>query len=85
MSSKPTSVTLGRHCQKFVDQQIKTGRFASASEVIRAGLRLLEDHEAELESLRAALAKGEASGAAAALDHADFRTRMRDEYLRRAT
>lgn len=83
MSSKPTSVTLGQHFQAFVEEQIRAGRFASASEVVRAGLRLLEDHESELKSLRAALADGEASGPAAALDHADFRAQMRGEYLRR--
>ena len=83
MSSKPTSVTLGQHFQTFVDEQIKAGRFASASEVVRAGLRLLEDYESELKSLRAALAEGEASGPAAALNHAEFRAQMRDEYQRR--
>ena len=85
MSCKPTSVTLGSHFQEFVEEQIETGRFASVNEVVRAGLRLLENQESELKSLRAALAKGEASGPAAMLDHAGFRAGMRDEYLRRTT
>lgn len=59
---KNTSVTLGEHFDKFISHQIKTGRYGSASEAIRAGLRLLEMEEAKLETLRHALADGERSG-----------------------
>jgi antitoxin ParD1/3/4 len=52
----------------FVDGQVKTGRFGSASEVIRAGLRLLEEREAAMQSLRDALDEGERSGPATAFD-----------------
>lgn len=66
--SRNTSVTLGDHFARFVDAEIGSGRYASASEVVRAGLRLLEEHEMRLQTLREALISGENSGAAAALD-----------------
>ena len=59
---KNTSVTLGDHFEAFIASQIEDGRFASTSEVIRAGLRLLEEHEMKLVALRRALQEGEDSG-----------------------
>lgn len=63
----PTSVALGNHFEAFIREQLQSGRFNNASEVVRAGLRLLEDHEQrkklELETLRAGIAAGLASGA----------------------
>lgn len=62
----PTSVALGSHFEQFVKAQVASGRYNNASEVVREGLRLLEDHEAarrvKLERLRADLAEGLASG-----------------------
>ena len=61
----PTSVALGTHFEAFVRYQLETGRFNNASEVVRAGLRLLEESEQrkqlELDALRAEIAVGLAS------------------------
>jgi antitoxin ParD1/3/4 len=62
MATKNTSVSLGRHFDGFVRRQVSKGRFGTASEVIRAGLRLLEEDEAKLAALRSALEEGERSG-----------------------
>jgi antitoxin ParD1/3/4 len=59
---KNTSITLGKHFDSFISQQIKIGRYASASEAVRAGLRLLEEREVKLSALRRALEEGENSG-----------------------
>jgi antitoxin ParD1/3/4 len=62
----PTSVALNPHFEAFIRQQLEAGRFNNVSEVVRAGLRLLEEHEAEqaakLQALREAVAIGLASG-----------------------
>jgi len=55
-----TSVTLGDHYAQFIDEKLKTGRFQSASEAVRAGLSLLEEQETKLDLLRQKLATGEA-------------------------
>jgi antitoxin ParD1/3/4 len=61
---KNTSVTLGPYYEKFIAQQVSQGHFSTASETIRAGLRLLEEKEVKLALLRRALVEGEESGSA---------------------
>lgn len=59
--ARNTSVSLGDHFASFIDQQVNEGRYGSASDVIRAALRLLEEREAKLTALRHALIEGENS------------------------
>ena len=56
--SKNTSVALGEHFEEFVDKCIHQGRYKNASEVIRAGLRLLEDYESKIIILKKAIQEG---------------------------
>lgn len=53
-----TSISLGNHFDDFIKSRINKGRFKNASEVIRAGLRLLEDHENKVQSLKDAIQEG---------------------------
>lgn len=77
---KNTSVSLGSHYTEFVNTQVQAGRYGSASEVLRAGLRLLEEREIRLRALQAALIAGEESGEPVALDSKVFLQRMRDKH-----
>lgn len=60
--AKNTSITLGDHFDGFIASQIQSGRYGSASEVIRSALRLLETQETKLNTLRQLLVAGEESG-----------------------
>ena len=62
--AKNTSITLGDHFDGFIASQIQTGRYGSASEVIRSALRLLETQETKLNTLRQLLVASEESGEA---------------------
>ena len=70
--ARNTSVTLGDHFADFIDERVRKGRYGSASDVVRAGLRLLEEREAKLDVLRAALIEGEQSGPATPFDFDAF-------------
>jgi len=59
---KNTSISLGNHFEEFINNEIKSGRYSSVSEVIRSALRLLESEERKLNDLRNALIVGEESG-----------------------
>jgi antitoxin ParD1/3/4 len=78
---KNTSISLGEHFEEFIQAQLSTGRFSSTSEVIMAGLRLLEEEE-KLKILRQALVAGEQSGTAEAFDNGEFKNKMHRKYLK---
>lgn len=75
--SKTTSINLGDHFESFIDQQISSGRYGSASEVVRASLRLLEEREQKIEGLRRALIDGERSGDVGELDMKKIKVKAR--------
>ncbi|MEP7453227.1 type II toxin-antitoxin system ParD family antitoxin [Phyllobacterium sp. SB3] len=72
-----TSISLGDHFVSFIDSQVQTGRYGSTSDVVRAALRLLEDHEAKVSALKDALIAGEESGPLTNFDNDAFLKRMR--------
>ena len=74
-----TSVTLGEHFERFIARLIKAGRFESKSEVIRAAMRLLEEREKKVATLRRALVDGEGSGEAVPFVMTDVLTEARKE------
>lgn len=82
----PTSVALGEHFEDFVKRQLASGRFNNVSEVIRMGLRLLEDAEREnavkLKALRAEIKAGLDSGAGPEAD--EVFDRLEAKYRRMA-
>ena len=59
--------------------QIRAGRYANATDVIRSGLRLLEEHEQKVEALRNALIEGEESGVAGPLDMSKIKRQAREQ------
>ena len=65
---KNTSISLGNHFETFVEKSISQGRFQNASEVIRAGLRMLEEEENKILALRNAIQEGIDSGIATDFD-----------------
>jgi antitoxin ParD1/3/4 len=77
--AKNTSITLGDHFEGFIAQQIEKGRYSSASELVREGLRLVEEREQKLEALRQALIVGEESGDAGPLDMEEIIREARHE------
>ena len=66
--AKNTSVSLGNHFESFIEKSIHQGRFSNASEVVRAGLRLLEEEENRIQILRKAIHEGIESGRAVDFD-----------------
>lgn len=74
-----TSMSLGDHFAGFIETQVQSGRYGSASDVVRAGLRLLEEHEGKSKALRDALIEGEQSGEPQTVDRDAFLKRMHDK------
>jgi len=79
----PRSFALGDRFEAFIDTQVKTGRYNNASEVVREGLRLLEDYEMTLRSradeLRSLVDEGLASGMSSS-DGTEFLDRLKTKY-----
>lgn len=70
--ARNTSISLDDHYSDFLAREVASGRYRSGSEVVRAGLRLLEDQETQMAALRSALASGEDSGEAQPFDFDAF-------------
>ncbi len=79
--AKNTSISLGTYFENFVNSAIEEGRFKNVSEVVRAGLRLLEQEENKHQALRAALIEGKESGMIKDFDWGAHRKRLHDKYL----
>ncbi|MCR6671253.1 type II toxin-antitoxin system ParD family antitoxin [Devosia ginsengisoli] len=78
--ARNTSVSLNDHFIDFIDTQVEAGRYGSASDVVRAGLRLLEEHEAKVKALQDALIEGE-KGPFTPFDPDAFLDEMHHKYL----
>ena len=78
--ARNTSVTIGDHFTSFISDQVKAGRYGSASDVVRAGLRLLEEHETKVRALQEALIAGEQSGNPRPFDREAFLARMHETH-----
>jgi antitoxin ParD1/3/4 len=79
--AKNTSMLLGDHFEQFIEEQIATGRFSSASEVIRTALRLMEAEEVKKKELNKALAVGEKSGLIDGFDSKAFLKQLKSSNL----
>ena len=77
--NKHTSLSLDDHSTGFIERQVDEGNFASPSEVVRAGLHLHEERQAQIERLRAAIIEGEASGPPQPFDFDEFIARKHRE------
>ncbi|WP_135356088.1 type II toxin-antitoxin system ParD family antitoxin [Mycolicibacterium sp. NCC-Tsukiji] len=74
-----TSFSLDEHYSAFIETEVASGRYRSASDVVRSALRLLEDRETRLRALRQALVDGERSGESTEFDFDEFVSRKRAE------
>ena len=79
---KNTSISLGNYFDQFVQKQVSTGRYKNVSEVIRAGLRLLENEESKVLALRNAIQEGLDSALVEDFDFDDNLRRLKTEKLK---
>jgi len=78
--AKNTSILLGDYFDNFISQQIKSGKFSSASEVVRAALRMFEYEESKKSELINELKKGEESGFVENFDRKEFLKNLHQKY-----
>lgn len=79
--AKNTSILLGDYFDNFINYQIQSGRFSSASEVVRAALRLFEQEESQKNELIKELKKGEKSGFIKNLNRKKFVKNLHNKHL----
>lgn len=79
---KNTSISLGNYFDQFIQKQVSTGRYKNVSEVIRAGLRLLENEERKVLALRNAIQEGLDSALVEDFDFEDNLKRLKTEKLK---
>lgn len=80
--NKRTTISLDTPFSEFVEQRVEEGRYASANEVVQAGLKLLEEQEAYVEAIRAAIIEGEESGEPQPFDLAEFLAEMHRDHAK---
>lgn len=78
--AKNTSILLGDYFDNFISQQIKSGKFSSASEVVRTALRMFEHEESKKAELINELKKGEKSGFVENFDRKEFLKNLHQKY-----
>lgn len=79
--AKNTSILLGEHFEKFISKEVSSGRYGSASEVVRTALRMLEIEERKKEALIAALIQGEKSKRVTNFDSKTHLEKLHKKYL----
>ena len=79
--AKNTSISLGTYFENFVNGVVEEGRFKNVSEVVRAGLRLLEQEEEKHQAIIKALKEGEESGFIEDFDWDEHRKRLHQKYF----
>ena len=79
--AKNTSVILGNHFENFINEEVSSGRFSSASEVVRSALRLLEVEEQKIKRLRYEIELGEKSGMISDFDPEAHLASLHKKYL----
>ena len=78
--ARTVTVTLGSHYEELIQASIACGRYNNVSEVVRAGLRRLEEDETRLAAMRAALIEGEKSGVSEGFDPESFLKKLNADY-----
>ncbi|MGI2035115.1 type II toxin-antitoxin system ParD family antitoxin [Rhizobium panacihumi] len=81
--NKPVQVTVSEHAASFVARELESGRFGTADEVVEAGLRMLEEEQAQVERLRELLIEGENSGETVPFDPEALMASVRASWQRR--